>query len=377
MTPPLPNAASAAPAPHVEVLKRLTPGRARTKKAAPTGYMVSPIFDMVLIILSPLFALGFGWIVSQDAAAHERVNSGFLHDQFGFNGSPLGFLMGVIIMAHIFAVFFRSHGNRTIFSEHKLSFTLIPVLWFVALISSSWALVITSVAATWWDVYHSGAQTFGIGRIYDAKAGNAATVGRRLDFWLQQLLYAGPILAGATMMDHVEEFDEFEAVGATFFTAIPAQVEGVASWLTFAVLAIGVPFLAYYFVSYRKLIREGYRVSMQKVVLYTVTGGVSIYAWAFNSFGEAFVIMNLFHAVQYFAIVWAVEKKSMRGLFRLEKLRWGVPITLALFLATTAAYGVAVELFDHSGTFMAAALVISCLHFWYDGFVWSVRKGQV
>jgi hypothetical protein len=34
------------------------------------------------------------------------------------------------------------------------------------------------------------------------------------------LLYVGPTLAGATMMDHVEDFLEYEELGATFFTSI-------------------------------------------------------------------------------------------------------------------------------------------------------------
>ncbi len=55
------------------------------------------------------------------------------------------------------------------------------------------------------------------------------------------------------------------------------------------------------------------------------TGLVSIYTWGFNTWGEAFFIMNVFHAVQYFGIV----------------------------------------------------LVMSIMHFWYDGFIWSVQKKQV
>ena len=34
-----------------------------------------------------------------------------------------------------------------------------------------------------------------------------------------------------------------------------------------------------------------------------ITGCVSIYAWGFRSFIDAFWVMNFFHALQYFAIV--------------------------------------------------------------------------
>jgi hypothetical protein len=71
-------------------------------------------------------------------------------------------------------------------------------------------MVGVSVLVTFWDVYHSALQTFGFARIYDARAGNDPAVSRRLDWWLNQLFYVGPILAGATMMDHFEDFEEFE-----------------------------------------------------------------------------------------------------------------------------------------------------------------------
>ena len=55
------------------------------------------------------------------------------------------------------------------------------------MITSSWVMVSVSVLATFWDVYHSALQTFGFARIYDRKLGNDPTVGRRLDFLMQEL----------------------------------------------------------------------------------------------------------------------------------------------------------------------------------------------
>ena len=36
----------------------------------------------------------------------------------------------------------------------------------------------------------------------------------------------GPIVAGATMMDHVEDFLDYEELGAGFLTSIPGSMEG-------------------------------------------------------------------------------------------------------------------------------------------------------
>jgi hypothetical protein len=221
-------------------------------------------------------------------------------------------------------------------------------------------------------------QTFGLGRIYDMKAGNAPTAGRRLDMWLNILLYTGPILSGAVLMDHMNDFDEFESVGSAFFTSIPSRVESIQKYLIMGVFGGGVPFLLFYVFRYWQLYRQGYNVSFQKVALLVSTGVCSIYTWGFNSFGEAFFIMNFFHALQYFAIVWWMETKNIIATLRLEGAQWGKPAALALLLVAGFGYGLWAELTDSNN---AAAynlvMVIAIMHFWYDGFIWSVRKKQV
>ena len=199
-----------------------------------------------------------------------------------------------------------------------------------------------------------------------------------LDWHLNHLLYAGPILAGATMMDHIEDFDEYEEVGAAFFTSIPGFMVANQGFVTWAVLISGGAFLAYYVWAQLQLQRQGHVVSMQKVYLLASTGAVSIYTWGFNTFGEAFFIMNFFHALQYFGIVWAFEKKNMMTLFHFDGLTFGKPLTLVLFVAIPVAYGFWVEALDKSiEELWAVTLIVSIMHFWYDGFVWSVRRKQV
>ena len=116
----------------------------------------------------------------------------------------------------------------------------------------------------------------------------------------------------------------------------------------------------------------------QKVVLLVATGFCSIYTWGFNSFGEAFFIMNLFHAVQYFGLVWGSENKSMQKLFRLDGVSGGKLLTLVLFLSMAFGYGYFAQAIDGQvRSLLAITLVCSIMHFWYDGFVWSVRKRQI
>ena len=105
----------------------------------------------------------------------------------------------------------------------------------------------------------------------------------------------------------------------------------------------------------------------------TSTGFVSIYTWGFNSWGQAFLIMNLFHGVQYLALVWAMEGRRISD-------RMGLPPRLAvmLYLGSVVGYGFGVQALDSDRTALwAITMVVSLMHFWYDAFVWSVRKKQV
>ena len=150
------------------------------------------------------------------------------------------------------------------------------------------------------------------------------------------------------------------------------------SYFSWVVLISGGAFLAYYVWAQMQLQRRGHAVSLQKVYLLVSTGAVSIYTWGFNTFGEAFFIMNFFHALQYFGIVWAFEKKNMMKLFGVDRLPFGKPLAAVLFVGIAGAYGVWVEALDTSIEMLwAVTLIVSIMHFWYDGFVWSVRRKQV
>ena len=334
-------------------------------------FIIGPLADSVLLIGAPLLALGLGVAVSGTDFAVEP--SGLAR-----GGSLLTLLTSIFVSAHLFIVVFRSHANPTIFRLHPLRFTVVPCLLFLAMCTSRWVAVSVSVLATWWDVYHSSMQTFGLGRIYDMKRGNDAQAGRTLDAWLNVLLYAGPILGGATLMDHVSDFDEFEEVGSVFFTAIPAYAESHTSYLTWGVLALGAVVLIAYVVGYWRLARQGYRVSTAKVVLLVSTAACSIVTWGFNPFGVAFFVMNFFHALQYFALVWFTEKQHLTARLGLATVPWGRPLTLALFLIAGFGYGCWAELFaNRVHVTMNLTMVIAIMHFWYDGFIWSVRKKQL
>ena len=333
-------------------------------------YIVSRTFDWLFFLGSPMWALSLGILVSGSLLTSESWQLAGEHDTL------VGFFIGTVIHAHLVAVLFRSHSNGEIRRLYPIRFFVVPPVLWLAIVVSPWVLAASTVVATFWDVWHSGAQTFGFARIYERNHGTPPEVGRRIDFWLQQVLYAGPILAGATLMDHVSSFSSFDDVGAAFFTAVPAEVEGHARYLTYAMVAIGTVVVLAYVLTYWRLARRGHwSPPWLKIWLVGSTGFVSVYTWAFNSWGQAFLIMNLFHGVQYLALVWAMEGKRIA-----TKMRLGTRprIALGIYLGSVLAYGLGVQALDSDlTTLWAITMVVSLMHFWYDAFVWSVRRAQV
>lgn len=337
------------------------------------GTIVGPVYDAVMFWGAPLLALGLGAAISGTSLADDEVVL------WGHAGTWTSISLGSFVMAHLVLVLVRSHLNPAIFARHPGRFVAAPLAALALLCASDWALATAVVVVVGWDVVHSAMQTFGLARIYDARAGNPPELGRRLDLGLGLLLYIGPLLAGATLLQHLACLEVFEGLGVELFRVIPAQAEAHQAALAWGLAALGALYLAVYVAAYRRLARRGYRVSPLKVVLLVATTLCSIYAWGFNSFGEAFFIMNFFHAWQYFGLVWATEGRGLQRRLGLEGARAGRAATLALLLAATGAYGVWAEWVDadQQRIALSVTLVVSLMHFWYDGFVWSVRRRDV
>ena len=333
-------------------------------------YLVGPLYDWIFFLLPPLGSLVLGIVISGTAFSQRKISP------TGQETTAATFAIGALIHAHLVAVLFRSHANPEIRQLHPVRFFGVPVLLFLAIRMSAWVALTSTVVAVGWDVWHSGAQTFGFARIYDRNAGNPPELGRRLDYWLNQLLYAGPILGGVTLVDHLLQLDGYKELGTTLFAAVPMYAVSWRRYLAMTVLAVGTLYLVYYVYAYVRLYRSGYRVSFLKVFLIATTGACSIYTWGLNSWGEAFFIMNLFHAVQYLALVWATEQREL--VRRAGPLGRSKALVGVLYLGAVLAYGTGAELVGMElATLWSITMVVTLMHFWYDSFIWSVRKRQI
>lgn len=344
------------------------------KKVNP--FIVGKWQDYVFFVFTPLIALFIGHVGAEVSTVLENK-----YPQWDMaKTNPIIALGTIMTLGHLIIVFFRSHLNKKIFKEFPIRFTLIPPILYFALVISPYMLALMTIVITWWDVYHSGLQTFGLGRIYDSKMGNDSNAGRRMDYFLNLFIYVGPILGGVTFFSHLKpDAANWATLSDALLYKIPVIEQNTKSLAIFFSIT-GALFLAGYIYHYRALKKQGYKYPKLKLALFLSTAITSIVSWGFNPYGVAFFIMNFFHAIQYFAIVYYFEKKNLSEVLHLNNFKWKNFAIFSLICGTALAYawltGTYTK-FNNPVYYLAFFHVVSVMHFWYDGFIWSVRKKHV
>lgn len=340
-------------------------------------FIQGPAFDGLFFLGAPLWALLMGFLFSRLSPEQDAVT--FLDQQTTLTSMVLR----TIIHSHLVLVLFRSHGNAKVRRRHPLRFYLVPILLLGAMMVSLEFLAIVLVVSTYWDMVHSSLQTFGIGRIYDARAGADVDRGRTLDLWLNHVIYLGPFIAGPLWLAVLQVFALAEREHVPFTLEAAAMITQVQPAMRMLVFIAAPAVVIAYAIHVVRRARAGQPVSRLKLALFATTATASVWAWGFNSFGQALLVVNTFHAVQYFALVWWSERDNMSKLFGTRALPWSQVLTAACFIIVGLAYGfwlgsVSEQWAVHEGAkrfVLALTNTVALLHFWYDGFIWSVRGG--
>ncbi len=336
--------------------------------ADPARSIGGPRFDAIFFWGAPLLAsfLVWAWLLAALALPHSL-------------GQPavtlLVYAVAVLTFAHLIAVVPRAYLNRQVFEDNRTKLVAVPIMLVAALLFSPALLVCAAVLTVFWDVHHSAMQTFGIGRIYDMKSGNGPNLLRTTDLRLNWALYVGPIAAGFSLLAHFQSFADFARLDWRLLATMPGIIEGKAAAIRYAAIIAWAGTLAWAALDYRAATARGYRMPAQKAALLGATGTVSVCAWGLAPPFIAFTIINLFHAVQYFALVWLKEGDRIAlGFGRAGTRR---PVALGLFLILCAGFGIFYAATSRTSLLIAPFIACSLLHFWFDSFVWSVRKKQV
>jgi len=334
-----------------------------------SSYIVSPIFDWLAFIAAPLIGFVICMLLHFHLLPDPTIQFGEFRGKFWFFT-----IFIVMTQCHLFITVLRAYGNKTIFSKFKRRLLLGPLAIFLFVYSYEWVFMLTLFVNIWWDVYHSACQTYGFSRLYDVRVGNTSTTMCVLDRILNCLIYIGPILGGANLISHLDVFQQsyFEML---FFSKIPFYAGFYSRTILILVLLFTALFIPYYLYAAWKSSKKN-NVSYQKICLLSITALVSILAWGFNTFGMAFLIANFFHAWQYYAMIYWSEKSSVAKRFNLDDKKASF-VVIFILIALSAFLIFFVGFKQKTQFIISLLLTISLCHFWFDGFIWSVKKKHV
>jgi tetratricopeptide (TPR) repeat protein len=283
-------------------------------------------------------------------------------------------------MGHHLPGMIRAYGDRALFERFRWRFIIAPIFLLAVCVGFYfWDIKTNPVVMIvfLWGVWHGMMQTYGFGRIYDAKTGSFAALTRRLDFATCGIWFAaGVILSPARMTDTLEGF---YGCGLPFIS--PGGIHALQQTLLFAAVAVSILWLA----NYGRMWVAGTGQNPVKLALFIT----SVAFWWYCNNGVANILAGIalfevFHDVQYLSLVWIynrnrVEKdSSIGGFMRFIFRRSGSLI--GLYVGLVFAYGSIGYLNSHIGmetlTRLLTGLVAASglLHFYYDGFIWKVRE---
>ena len=328
-------------------------------------------WDLFFVIGAPAIAFFLVTMVSQP----RHIGGHFLYDPT----TPEWFIIMAALMTHfhVLMVFVRSHGNKQIFKRHPFRFIAVPIFGLIAISISPILASVMVVVALYWDEWHTQMQTFGFARIFDVRAGNNPNVGRKLDIIMVIVLGLFPQMVLLTYLPkHVR------TTGLHTYLSINEswanQYSHLLVNLRYPLILFAIGFSVFYIYKYRKLVKNGHKISRKKLALMATTAISTLFIAMFYSLADSFYFFNIYHSLQYIYLVFFSETAQVADRFGTKKIRKDLMVFLAglIIFVVMLLLSVARDM-TTVGFFVNLWLMSSLLHFWYDGFIWSVRRQEV
>jgi len=283
-------------------------------------------------------------------------------------------------MGHHLPGMIRAYGDRALFERFRWRFIVAPIFLLAVCVGFYFWDIRTNpviMIVFLWGVWHGMMQTYGFGRIYDAKMGSFAALTRRLDFATCGIWFAaGVILSPARMTDTLEGF---YGCGLPFIA--PAGIHALQQTFLFGAVAISILWLA----NYVRMWIAGARQNPVKLALFIT----SVAFWWYCNNGVANILAGIalfevFHDVQYLSLVWIynrnrVEKDSsiggfMRFIFRRSGSLIGLYVGLVFAYGSIGYLNSTIGMETVTRVLTGVVAASGLLHFYYDGFIWKVRE---
>jgi Tfp pilus assembly protein PilF len=338
-------------------------------------WISDPWRDVFLFIATPLWIVALMWMAL--ASFDIKV--------FGAVFLAIG---GI---GHHLPGFIRAYTDPVLFHRFRTRLILAPLfLITVCLVLSGLHLHTLKLILVLWGAWHGAMQINGFLRIYDAKVGSISPATAWLD-WTMCLVWFGGVLLHSPMR-LVGIFSDFYSAGGP---SIAPEIFQLFRYVWDAlIVCVTVAFL----INVWRRTRAGQAPSPVKFLL--MVSGIGFWWFAMTKVDNllvALVIWELFHDVQYNALVWIYNQRRVsQGMTAssLEKFLFRPNLSrvalYALLVVLYGSFGVATDYVNvqvpdplqvgvgsallrfWTGIFIASAL----LHFYLDGFIWRVREGE-
>lgn len=336
-----------------------------TPRPANSSWIISPVWDLVCLVATPVVIFPALWLLTRTAFTPEQVAVAVLaFASFG----------------HHLPGFLRAYGDRELFARFKRRFLLAPpVICSVAVLFAWQQLHGFELILFFWATWHILMQTYGVLRLYDAKRG-------RHDRWSVWVDYLACVAIFATGV----VFSEARVYGMAellWLTGLPVFGPGLLAAARWSIGVSAGVLAAVYVGSAIRDFRLKRGVAWQKLALLVSTGALY---WASGLLSTSVLVgvamFELFHAVQYFAIVWIYNRKVVgKSAGRMPGLAFlfrGRALSVALYAVSILLFGASfftLRSIDITAVQQAATLLFAtsaCLHFYYDGFIWRISRRE-
>ncbi len=335
--------------------------------APPSLWILGPWQDLLVFVATPLLIL--------PAMILARTH-------FEVAGIAL-FVASFGALGHHLPGMLRAYGDRELLARFKTRFLLAPVfLAAVCILFTVRGLSGIVLVVFLWGVWHGLMQVHCFLRLYDSKVGSLAPHTAQLDHAMCLAWFgAGVILSPARSADLLDIF--YRAGGPL----IPgSMVEAVRLATTVLLGLVTAAFLINALLSWRR----GAAPSPVKLLLMVTSFGFWWYAnVTIDNMLVGIALFEIFHDVQYLAIVWLRNRrragrpeslsKPMRFLFARGGALVGVYVGLVFAYGSLHYVPAALSTEIAQQAMVGLLLASALLHFYYDSFIWkaSTRSGVV